>query len=270
LQSEPAFRHRFLQSTKGRSTLLEMSSPTPTPSPLYELLYFDGPGRAESIRILLHAADIPFVDRQVTYSEWRVSIKNTTPLHQVPTLKMGDTTYIQSLALTRFAAKKAGFYPDDDLECLLVDEMLETCNDIGMDCPRDADPVVCAALRRSWQATTLTRYANFIEMRLAKHHGKGTIGRPSVADLAVKNVVASVRSGFFEHVDRHFFDVYPNIQLRDLVRRLTQPLLMPFLFGKVSLSLTRSLLPYITTNRATATEISAHPKIRAYYASLKS
>jgi prostaglandin-H2 D-isomerase / glutathione transferase len=198
-----------------------MSYPTPTPPP-YELLYFDGPGRAESIRILLHAAGIPFVDRQVTYSEWTVSIKNTTPLHQVPTLKMGDTTYIQSLALTRFAAKKAGFYPDDDLECLLVDEMLETCNDIGMDCPRDADPVVCAALRRSWQATTLTRYANFIEMRLAKHHGKGTIGRPSVADLAVKNVVDSVRSGFFEHVDRHFFDVYPNIQLRDLVRRLTR------------------------------------------------
>lgn len=194
-----------------------MSSPAPTPP--YELLYFDGPGRAEAIRILLHAAGIPFVDRRVTYGEWMVTIKDTTPLHQVPTLKMGDATYIQSLALTRFFAKKAGFYPigeDSNLECLLVDEMLETCNDIGLDCPQDPDPVVCATQRQTWQSTTLTRYANFIEMRLAKYHGKGTIGRPSVADLAVKHVVDGVRSGFFEHVDKNFFDAYPNIQLREL------------------------------------------------------
>jgi prostaglandin-H2 D-isomerase / glutathione transferase len=193
-----------------------MSSPNTTP---YELLYFDGPGRAEGIRVLLHAAGIPFVDKRVTYSEWiALSIKDTTPLHQVPTLKIGDTTYIQSLALMRFAAKKAGLYPtanDDDMECLLVDEMMETCHEIGSDCPPqdDDNPIVLAEKRREWQATTLTRYANFIECRLAKHQGKGVIGRPSVADLVVKNVVDSIRSGFFEHVDQDFFDAdYPNIQ----------------------------------------------------------
>jgi hypothetical protein len=40
---------------------------------------------------------------------------------------MGDTTYIRLLALTQFVAKQAGFYRTNS--GVLVDEMIETCND---------------------------------------------------------------------------------------------------------------------------------------------
>lgn len=178
----------------------------------YKLLYFDGPGRAEAIRILLHAAGIPFIDTRCNYDEWQSTIKVTTPLHQVPTLKIGDTTYIQSLALIRFVAKQAGFYPIDDFECLLVDEMMETCHEFGSDCPRDSDPEICKRQRIEWQASTLTRYAHFVEGRLARNASPGLIGRITAADLLIHNVVDTIESGFFAYIDTHFFDAYPCIQ----------------------------------------------------------
>lgn len=178
----------------------------------HELSYFDGPGRAEGIRILLHAAGINFIDTRFDYSEWQSAIKDSTPLHQVPTLRIGDTAYVQSLALIRYAAKKARFYPKDDMECLLVDEMMETCNEIGSDCPIDTDLEVLKLKRKAWQDSALTRFANVIERRLARNTAPGTIGRPSVADLLIKNVVDTVESGFFEYVDTRFFDSYQHIQ----------------------------------------------------------
>ena len=65
----------------------------------YELSYFNGAGRAESIRVMLHAAGIDFKDNRFSGPEWP-AIKPTTPLGAVPTLKIDDVTYCQSLVST--------------------------------------------------------------------------------------------------------------------------------------------------------------------------
>ena len=64
--------------------------------PSYEITYFDAGGRAEPIRIMLYAAGVDFTDNRFKGPEWP-AIKSTTPLGAVPTLKIDDVTYCQSL-----------------------------------------------------------------------------------------------------------------------------------------------------------------------------
>lgn len=61
----------------------------------YELIYFNGAGRAETIRIMLHAAGVDFEDTRFAFNEWQ-EIKPTTPLGSVPVLKIDDAEYCQS------------------------------------------------------------------------------------------------------------------------------------------------------------------------------
>jgi prostaglandin-H2 D-isomerase / glutathione transferase len=61
----------------------------------YEITYFDAKGRAEAIRVFLHAAGIDFKDIRMKRDEWP-EIKPKTPLGFVPTLKINDVTYCQS------------------------------------------------------------------------------------------------------------------------------------------------------------------------------
>lgn len=61
----------------------------------YELLYFQGAGRAETIRIMLHAAGVDFKDTRFSGPEWP-EIKPTTPLGSVPVLKIDNVQYCQS------------------------------------------------------------------------------------------------------------------------------------------------------------------------------
>jgi glutathione S-transferase len=62
----------------------------------YELLYFDGAGRAETTRIMLHAAGVEFKDTRFPGTEWP-EVKPTTPLGSVPVLKVDDVQYCQSV-----------------------------------------------------------------------------------------------------------------------------------------------------------------------------
>ena len=100
-----------------------------------ELIYFDFTGRAEPIRIMLHAAGIDFLDTRIDGKDWQ-AIKPTMPLGFVPVLKIGGREYSQSAALMRFAAKKSGCYPTDDIQALVVDEVMDSINELMSKAPR--------------------------------------------------------------------------------------------------------------------------------------
>ena len=41
------------------------------PGPKYRLTYFPVQGRGELIRLVFHAARVPFVDRRITVDQWK-------------------------------------------------------------------------------------------------------------------------------------------------------------------------------------------------------
>ena len=97
-------------------------------SNLPKLTYFDLAGRAFGLRIALFKAfgkDGWVVDR-IEFETWP-SLKPKTPLGSLPILTLPNSSVrAQTDALTRWAGKKAGLYPNDEDDALIVDEVITT------------------------------------------------------------------------------------------------------------------------------------------------
>jgi glutathione S-transferase len=179
--------------------------------PVHELLYFDGPGRAETIRICLHAANIDFTDTRFAGKDWP-SMKLTTPLGSVPVLKIDGIQHVQSVALARYAGKLGGLYPDDPLQALCVDEAMDTLNELMAQAPKVKDPEELKTAREEFQKGVMTKYATFLEKLIQTNGGGvGFASTPSIADIALKSSVESVRRGMWDHIDPKFFESYEGI-----------------------------------------------------------
>jgi glutathione S-transferase len=178
--------------------------------PEHKLVYFDIPGCGEATRVMLRAAGVEFADTRVPFKDWP-TVKKETPLGSLPVLKVDGMSYCQSAALSRYAAKLAGFYPDDPLEALVVDEVLETCNEIMGKAPNDKDEDEKKKKRIEWQNDGLTKYAEFLESRVQAGGGKGVASKPSIADFAIGVLVKTLEGGLFDHIDTDFFAKYPGI-----------------------------------------------------------
>jgi prostaglandin-H2 D-isomerase / glutathione transferase len=175
-----------------------------------ELIYFDGAGRAEAIRILLHIAKVEWEDTRFPGSDWP-TIKPTTPLGSVPILKIDGVDHVQSTALMRYAATLAGWYPQDPLERLVVDEVMESLNEMMAKAPKSADQEELLKLRGDYQATTMTTYANFFESHIQRNGGVGLAKSINVGDLALMSIVDGISSGDWTGIDPKFFDQFPGI-----------------------------------------------------------
>jgi prostaglandin-H2 D-isomerase / glutathione transferase len=206
LNSSNAFTVSASATTAGAVTTPESCAAMP-----HELVYFDTPGRAESIRILLHAAGIEFSDTRIPFSDWS-TLKPTTPLGSVPILNINGTPHVQSIALVRYAAKLAGFYPQDLLEALVVDEVMDSINELISKAPRSQDKEELKKLRQDYQATTMTQYASFLENVITRNGSLLVVGQTvTVADLSVRALVQAVATGSWDYVDAGFFNAYPGI-----------------------------------------------------------
>ncbi|CEG46860.1 RxLR-like protein [Plasmopara halstedii] len=110
---------------------IEVQHQTRITSPQLKLTYFDGRGRAELSRLILAAGNVSFIDERLDREAF-LAIKSKLPLGQVPVLEVDGTTYSQSMAIARYAAKITGLYPQDPLECLRVDMVSESLVDVRM------------------------------------------------------------------------------------------------------------------------------------------
>ncbi len=176
----------------------------------HELLYFDGAGRAETIRIALHAAGINFTDTRFTGKDWP-TIKPTTPLGSVPVLKVNGESHCQSVSLARYAGKLGGFYPTDPLQALVVDEAIESLNELMAVAPKHSDTDTLLKLRKEYQDGTMTKYVTFLESLIQSNGGVGFASTPSIADLTLWGTVKMIRSGDWTGIDSTFFESFPGI-----------------------------------------------------------
>ena len=184
----------------------------------HEILYFDGSGRAEAIRILLHIANVDFTDTRFKGPEW-AELKPTTPLGSVPVLKIDDVQHCQSMSLARYAGKLAGWYPKDDpVNELIVDEVMDTLNELVDSFPRkqrdaNGDDAKFKELRQEFEKTSLKKYLEFIESWITeKNGGIYCVGNsPTVADLQLVLSVKMLQSGFMDHISKDVCDTYTGI-----------------------------------------------------------
>lgn len=188
--------------------------------PKLRLTYFDSPGRAESIRVVLRLGGVPFEDHRLKFPEFMaLKADGAFPLGSVPVLDVDGLAVPQTAAMLRFAARLGGgsLYPEDPLEALLVDSVLESFNDTLSNAllPSlfERDPSKKLAMREALAAGPMARVFHFVEGLLGRHGGPFVLGeRLSIADVVVALQVLQIRRGVLDGIDPAALSAWPNLQ----------------------------------------------------------
>ena len=168
-----------------------------------KLTYFDfSGGRAEPARLALHIGGISFEDYRFAPADF-AEVRKTTPLNQVPTLQVNDVQVTQSDAITRYAGKLAGMYPEDAFQALLCDEVLGALEEvnigIGATFRMTGDELKNA--RETLAAGLLSKYLRWLEHQLESHGGQFFADkRLTIADLKAFVILRWLSSGKLDHV----------------------------------------------------------------------
>ena len=168
-----------------------------------KLTYFDfSGGRAEPARLALHLGGIPFEDHRFAFGDF-AEVRKTTPLGQVPTLHVNDVQVTQSDAITRYAGKLARLYPEDHLQALFCDEVMDALEDIntklGATFGLTGDALKHA--REALTAEVLPRYLRWLQNQLEAHGGEFFADhRLTVADLKAFVMLRWFGSGKLDHI----------------------------------------------------------------------
>ena len=189
-----------------------------------KLTYFDfAGGRAEPARLALHIGGIPFEDYRFAPADFP-EVRKTTPLGQVPTLHVNGVQITQSDAITRYAGKLAGLYPEDPLQALFCDEVLGALEDIniklGATFGMTGDDLKNA--REALAAGALPKYLRWLEQQLASHGGEFFAdNRLTVADLKAFGLLGWLSSGKLDHIPIDLLETAAP-KLKDYVARIAQ------------------------------------------------
>ena len=187
-----------------------------------KLTYFDfSGGRAEPARLALHIGGISFEDYRFAPADF-AEVRKTTPLNQVPTLQVNDVQVTQSDAITRYAGKLAGLYPEDAFQALLCDEVLGALEDvnigIGATFRMTGDELKNA--RETLAAGLLSKYLRWLEHQLESHGGQFFAdNRLTIADLKAFVILRWLSSGKLDHVPVDLIDRTAP-KLRDYMNRI--------------------------------------------------
>jgi len=105
-----------------------------------ELIYWDGKGRAECIRLLCAAGGVAFKDTRMADEDTPAAVGNTelkwdeakkaAPFGQAPYLRVGDKILPQSRAIERYVAKLGHLLGDNEFDAAWIDAIQEQVRDV--------------------------------------------------------------------------------------------------------------------------------------------
>uniref|UniRef100_A0A7S3Z912 Glutathione transferase n=1 Tax=Lotharella globosa TaxID=91324 RepID=A0A7S3Z912_9EUKA len=184
----------------------------------YKLTYFDMPARAEPHRLAFWIGKIDFEDERVEFKDWP-KLKPTTPFGSLPLLTLPDGDIgNQGRAMARFIGKKTGLYPDDAVQAMHVDEILDTCEDLQSAVNSAGKGLEKAEKeKKRVEAVTTGKGAlilKSIEAFIKKHGKEGhAVGEKlTIADLYLFSFMTMAVSGFFDGIPKDLLKDYPSIQ----------------------------------------------------------
>mmetsp|Transcript_24114 Transcript_24114/g.48828 ORF Transcript_24114/g.48828 Transcript_24114/m.48828 type:complete len:281 (-) Transcript_24114:93-935(-) len=205
---------------------------TTTTLPPLKVTYFnDNKGRNELIRLIFIVGKIPFEDELIGFKEYAtMRSSKTLPYGQVPTLTIMDNegneeVFGQSCSLARYAAKKAGLYPKDDIEALRTDGVVDSWRDtldlfygtvfdrkivrgslVMVPHPKSARYGKLVSFLSSELMEQFARYEKMLQSTGGQFCKDGRVPFPSWADLAVYDLVKTMKGALAEEQFQRLMD----------------------------------------------------------------
>jgi glutathione S-transferase len=199
--------------------------------PKLTLTYFGITARAEPIRLTFVTGGIPFTNKSVEFSEWK-DLKPTLPAGKLPLLEIEDAngnkkSVFQSAAILRYAGQLAKMYPEDPLEALAVDMVIDTveeaCLGLSMtvagavschisDTPWTKEQVleIRARMLVPGKMNNFPFYLDILE-KLLKENGTGWFvgDKPTIADMRALQMENWITAGILDGVPADLLKNYP-------------------------------------------------------------
>jgi glutathione S-transferase len=167
------------------------------------LTYFDIPGgRAEPARLAMHIGGIKFEDIRFQFPQF-AEVRKNTPLSQVPVLSVDGRQITQSNSITRFVGKLSGLYPEDNLQALLCDEVMDGVEDLTHKLVGTfgIEGEALKQAREAFVSGPLTKYLTWLGAKLEQSGGQYFAdNKLTIADLKVFVIVRSFSSGNLDHI----------------------------------------------------------------------
>ncbi|KAH9504987.1 Glutathione S-transferase 3 [Bulinus truncatus] len=205
IKSFAVSNHFITQQIKTVKPCLAMSSPS------YKLYYFNFRGRGELIRLLLHIAQVDFVDHRIQPPDWP-SFKPNTPEGHVPFMEIDGVRFGESLPLARYIARKYNLMGATEIDQLTADIILNYVDELRSDYVRFKTDTILTAeqkeqLKERFENIAIPKFLNKIEKRLAA----STTGYLAGADLTIADLaVADVLETCIKE-NPALLDSYPNV-----------------------------------------------------------
>ena len=201
----------------------------------YKLTYFDfDGGRGEPLRIALHAAGIDFEDHRISFEEFQKT-RSKLRFTCVPVMEIDGAPVTQSNALGRFIGKMAGLYPDDPLQALYCDEVMEALEDLSHQVVKtfglEGDELreARAKLTDNW----LTVFIRGFDELLARGGGRYFADeRLTMADLKAFVQIRSLRKGTLDHVPKDLVDTLAPALVDYQARIAAEPIVETYYAGR--------------------------------------
>lgn len=192
----------------------------------YKLTYYNAKGLGEPIRLLLAYGNIEYEDIRVPFQftgsppVLPQDIKDRCPWGQVPILEFEGKCLAQSLAITRYLARKFNLVGADDFEAAKCDEYTDTIKEFNKDffpLYMENDPVKRTELKKSIGQQLSSKYFSKFESIVAANGGNRLVGKSLTwADMYF--------AFFVNHVSNKFqwdlLQEFPN--LKGLVEKVFQ------------------------------------------------
>lgn len=189
-------------------------------APQVKLVYFDGRGRAELLRLILHQGGVKFEDVRIAFADWP-AIKPKTPFGSLPYLEIDGKAYNESLCLVRFAARRHDLIGKTDIDALHADQVLAQCDELRQKMIRIKFDSVCTEdqkkeLQKKLVEEQLPAFLAKMNKQLEDNKGFLVGGAITMADLALYDITENpVRE------DPKALNKFPKIEaLRKMVESL--------------------------------------------------
>ncbi|KAK9719595.1 Glutathione S-transferase, N-terminal domain [Popillia japonica] len=177
-----------------------------------KLTYFNVKALAEAIRMLLKYGGIEFADVRADRwgTEW-VELKPKMPFGQLPTLEENGKVVPQSVAITRYIAKKVKLVGNNEWEDLQIDSIVDTINDFRGKFASYFyvnDESIKEALKGPVLKDVVPYYLEKFEKITKENNGHFALGRLTWADF----YFVGMHEYLCDMAGKNLFEDYPNIR----------------------------------------------------------